>query len=109
MSRNLLTLFALSLSILLNKGCSTLPDVLLCTEINIERGYCVNTVSKKEFYVDETNLLEGKTWFELRPYMIYMPIESWVKIKSYLLKECKRYKKCPQLQGPIESVDKLSK
>ena len=87
-------LFA-SLFVLLISSCGTTPpDTPFCTEINPSTGFCVNTISSKEFIVDDENLFEGKTWWEIRPFMILMPIESWTKIKAFIIKICKRSNKC---------------
>lgn len=83
------------MSSLLVSSCSvTPPDVPLCTEINPSRGYCVNTLSNKKYEINDTQKLEDKTWWEAKPYMIYMPVSSWVEIKSFMIKICKISKMC---------------
>ena len=84
----------LSLSLLLNGCATTPPDVPICTELSMTRGFCTNTISDKSFFIDEENKLDGKTWWELRPTMIQVPIPSWVKIKTFILKVCKEKDNC---------------
>lgn len=86
-------LLIISSSLLISCG-TTVPDVPLCTEIDIDRGYCVNTISSTEFEVSDESPWNGKTWWDIRPYMIYMPIESWASIKSFIIEICARTKKC---------------
>ncbi len=86
--------FVLLLSLLLS-GCASVPDVLICTELNMNKGWCTRTISNEEFFVDDTHpyAFDGKkkqTWWELRPYMVLVPIASWAEIKSYVIKTCKR-------------------
>lgn len=51
-------------------------------------------MSSKEFEVNETLKFNDKTWWELRPYMIYMPIHSWAEIKKFIIGICRKTKKC---------------
>lgn len=69
------------------------PDAPFCTEITPDRGYCVWSVSGRDMEVNETNKLEGKTWWELRPTMIRMPISTWKAYKAFIIKTCKKNKK----------------
>ena len=96
-NKNLKILLLIWLGLL--SSCSlTVPDVPLCTEINPDRGYCVNTLSSKEFEITKEKKYKGKTWWEMRPRMIYMPVESWVEIKKFIIKVCKKSKKCKNKQ-----------
>jgi hypothetical protein len=79
-------------------SCANVPNVPVCFELDITRGYCINTLSQEGFYVDETNLLDGKTWFENRISMVMMPAKSWGELKSYILKNCKRTGKCAEIE-----------
>lgn len=61
----------------------------------MEKGWCTNTISDVEFYIDEArphDFGDGKpkTWWELRPYMVMLPFPSWAELKAYLIKQCKR-------------------
>lgn len=97
----LLISFALLLALILS-GCASAPDVPVCVEINPARGYCVHTLSDKEYYVDDTNLLEGKTWWQHRPTMVQVPVTSWEKIKSFVIKSCRQSKACQKQVGSWE-------
>jgi len=92
----LLIVFVISLSSLISSCGITPPKVNLCTEISFSKGYCINTVKDIEFEVSDSKPWNGKTWWELRPTMIYMPAESWSEIKSFIIKICKRTGKCNQ-------------
>lgn len=92
-------------------SCATAPpDVPLCAEIHMSKGFCVHTISSKEFIVDDDHLFDGKTWWEMRPLMVHMPHSSWAQIKSYIIKQCKRTGQCDKAisswERTIESVDK---
>lgn len=50
-------------------------------------------VSGKQFIVDEVNKYEGKTWWEQRHLMIQLPISTWVALKVWIIKVCKKHKK----------------
>lgn len=80
--------------ILLNSCAVTPPDIFLCTEIHPNKGFCVRTISSKEFEITKDKKYKGKSWWELRPTMIYMPSESWVDIKKFIIKICKKSKRC---------------
>lgn len=76
-------------------GCTHVPDVPVCVEITNVKGWCTNTVSDEEFFVDEEHphvFSDGKmhTWWEIRPYMVLLPTKSWAELKSYVIKNCKR-------------------
>lgn len=83
-----------SLSSLLTSCGTTPPDVPLCDELSTDEAYCIHTISSKEFYINEKNLYNGKTWWEIRNKMIRLPIESWVEIKKFIIKICKTSNKC---------------
>jgi hypothetical protein len=69
-------------------------------EISYSRGFCTNTISDKEFEINEKNphnFTPGKpalTWWEMRPTFIYVPAESWAQIKSWIIKTCKQTNQC---------------
>lgn len=76
-------------------SCSTkIPKVPVCTELSLSRAYCVNTVTSEEFYFDDQNKFEGKTYWEARPTMLMIPASSWEKIKVFIIEVCKKTKKC---------------
>lgn len=76
-------------------SCSVaVPDIPVCTELHPSRGYCVYTLSSKEFEVSDTQLMEGKTWWDMRASMIYLPTQSWVKLKAFVIKICTKTDKC---------------
>jgi hypothetical protein len=51
-------------------------------------------MSNREYVIDDENPLNGKTWWDLRPTMIYMPSDSWVEVKSFIIKICKKTGQC---------------
>ena len=100
----------MSLSSLLISCSVTPPDVPLCTQLSMNRGYCINTLSSTEFEVNDTQKYNEKTWWEMRPYMIFMPKDSWVEIKKFIIKICKRSKNCSNehvsnWERTIEKID----
>lgn len=108
LKKSSLILFVLSLSSLIS--CATAPpDVPVCVEITMSRGYCVNTISSKEYYVDDSNKLDNETWWEARPSMLMMPASSWAKIKTYIITQCKRTGQCDKeitsWERTIKTVD----
>lgn len=86
-------------------GCGSIKDLdkPVCTRVTMERGFCTNLLSAKDQFVDDEHLLNGKTWFELLPTMIYVPVETWAAIKKYIITECKRTNRC---DGMVESWDR---
>ena len=58
------------------------------------RGYCEKTMSGKDFEVNDTQKLNGKTWWELRPTMIQMPATTWKSFKAWINKICKNNDQC---------------
>ena len=93
---NLLISLGLLLNILVS--CATPPDVPACVEITPSKAWCTNTISDKEFYIDDTNKYNSKTYWELRPAMVHLPPDSWAKLKAYIIKMCKQHNQC---QGDI--------
>lgn len=86
-SYNLLCL----ISLLLVASCASIPDEPVCAEVSISKGICTYTVSKKEIVVDDNNLLNGETWFEVRRKALTVPAKSWASFRAYLIKMCKKY------------------
>lgn len=107
--RNLKHLLALLISLSFLCACSlTVPDVPICTELHPSAGYCVNTVSSKEFRVDDDHLWKGKSWWEIRHQMIYVPAESWAELKYFIIKVCKKTKQCDSdISGWDRTIDKI--
>ena len=102
----------LTISLLLVASCSlTPPNVPVCREKDIDRGRCTKIVSGESFSVSETEKFEGKTWYELRPFFILVPISSWVELKSYIVKMCEKYKNCQSSDTnateTIKSIDSI--
>ncbi len=94
---------------LLLPACTHIPDKPVCLEISMTRGFCTNTVSDHEFYIDEehpysftSDTKDEKTWWQMRPFMILVPADSWAAFKTYIIQECKRTN-CDQY---IESWDR---
>lgn len=82
------------LSFILCSGCASVPDVPVCIDLDQERGYCINTISNKEFYVDQSHLFENKNWQEVKATSLITPSSSWTAIKKYILKQCKNSNSC---------------
>lgn len=69
-------------------------DKPVCVAIDISRGYCTTIISGKGFYVNDHDLLDNKTWFEMTPEMILVPVGTWAALKKYLIFNCKKSKAC---------------
>lgn len=95
-------LLILSVSLL---GCADVPNIPVCVELDVDRGYCVWITDDREQEVNNTNKLDGKTWWEMRPTMVLLPPDSWAKIKSFVIKKCEQTKKC----NPDEQIKKIEK
>lgn len=80
--------------ILLTTGCAVMPpDEPVCVEMSMTRGECINPMSGKTFTVDEFNLLDGKTWWQMRPTNIIFPFKTYAAWKKFTIKLCKKNKK----------------
>lgn len=69
-------------------------DKPVCVELNLAKGYCTTIISGKGQIVDDENKMNDKTWFEMRPEMILVPVDTWAALKKYLIINCKRSRKC---------------
>lgn len=94
------TSFALSLSLLTSCAINP-PDVPVCTEIEISRGWCTLSISNTEFYIDDKhpwspdgNPKNAMTWWDLRPTMVMLPYQSWVAVKVFIIDICKKTNQC---------------
>ena len=92
-------------------SCASLPDVPACVELDINRGYCINTISDREFLVSDKNNPLGEEWFDARPKMVMLPASSWASIKGYILKQCKRHNDCnlKSAEKKVGAIDKRLK
>lgn len=83
-------------------ACSTLkpPDIPVCTELTISKGYCVKTISDEEFEItDESPYTFDKkeapqTWWDLRPTFVLVPAPSYAELKAFVIKACKATNQC---------------
>jgi len=91
LKKNLSKLCMISLVLSLS-GCASVPDVPICAEISMSKGACTYTVSGKTVIVDDEHPLEGETWFDIRKKVLSTPAKSWAKLKTYLVKMCKKHK-----------------
>ena len=76
----------------------------------MEKGTGVTIVSGVLFDVDNDKKFEGKTWYEQRNEMLRLPVSSWVKLKSFIIKMCKKYKCDQEISSwdrTIETIDKM--
>lgn len=77
-------------------SCSSIQkiDLPVCVGINMNKGFCTTIISGKDQIVDDSNLLDGKTWFETKHEMVLVPVKTWSALKTYLITECKRSNRC---------------
>lgn len=88
-------LFA-SLFAFLTSSCGTVPDKPFCTDIRPGAGFCVWSISNKEMEVDDVNLLNGKTWYDMQIGIIKIPLETFTALKKYIITQCKRNNNCSE-------------
>lgn len=95
--------------LILISSCAAIPDVSVCRSRSVSSGFCTMTISSKDSIVDDTHLLNGKTWIDLKIESVYLPADSWAKIKEYIIKQCKKDNNCAQNIGnwtsKLESVN----
>jgi hypothetical protein len=77
----------------IHSGCSSIQelDKPFCVELNITKGFCTTPLSGKDQIIDDKNLLEGKSWWDMRPTMIMIPPSTYSAIKSFIIKQCKKH------------------
>lgn len=59
-------------------------------------------ISGEEYYINDKNTINGKTWWEIRPTFIQVPAESWAGIKAFIIKMCNKHKECSREVGTWE-------
>ncbi len=92
-------------SVLLNlilSSCTAPPDKPVCVEINPSKAFCTYTIKDVDFYWDDNHKYENKTYWEAKPSMVLVPISSWIEIKSYIIKMCKKHQDCNDNIGTWE-------
>lgn len=94
LKQNLLRLLTIWLVLKLSTSCSSVPEVPICAEVSMSKGVCTYTVSGKNIIVDDEHPLDGQTWFDMRSKVLAVPASSWAKLKSWMIKQCKRTNKC---------------
>ena len=90
-------------------ACSQIPDVPVCRMRAANEGFCTYTIStEKDQIVNDSNMLNGKTWIDLKVESVMLPAESWAKIKEYIIKQCKKNNDCSSnigtWQGKLDAV-----
>jgi len=95
------------------------PNIPVCTEITMNRGWCINTISGDGFDVDDSHPMHDDekgtdvTWWDARPTMILVPYWSWSKLKKYIINQCKQTGTCDAAiaswDRTIESLDQVVK
>jgi hypothetical protein len=67
-------------------------------------------MENKTFIISDESPWKGKTWFEHKMRMIHIPVESWVDLKTYILKTCIQNKVCDKnlkdWRSIISNIDK---
>jgi hypothetical protein len=89
--KNLKLLLILSLS-----SCASIPDVYICRARSNNTGFCTKTITSESVIVDDNHLLLNKTWLDLKLESVLVPVESWVELKTYIIKQCKKNNNCDQ-------------
>lgn len=68
------------------------PNVPVIMRSGPTTGKYVKIMSGESGEVDDNHLLDGKTFLDYSIEAIYVPIDSYVKIKEFIIKVCKQYK-----------------
>lgn len=92
----------LLLSQLLTSCATTPPNVPVCVELNPFRGGCVKVITGEKFLIDDEHLftmkIDGKDqklgWWDVRPYMVQLPPDSYSQFKAFVKKICKKTGEC---------------
>lgn len=96
-------------------SCLSPPDVPMCVETEYDKeGWCTYTIKEEEFFVDNENNLypipdesgKKRTWKELKVGSLIMPAHSAAQYKEFVMKVCKKSKKC---EKQIASWDRNKK
>jgi len=110
--KNVLLIVLSSSYLFILSSCSSIKelDVPFCVEVNINKGFCTTPISGKDQWVDDVNLLEGKSWWEMRPTMILIPPTTYAALKSFIIKQCKKnpdmcYKEIPSWDRATTVID----
>jgi len=75
------------------------PDVPICVTVDSNSGFCVHTISDKEYDV------VGNEWELMKNESLVLPAESWLKLKQYILEMCFEFKNCPEIEKKIEKLE----
>lgn len=89
-------------------SCGSIPDKPACVDIRPGAGFCVTTISNKQFEIDDTHPYkteDGKilTWYDMQLGIIKIPLETWKAFKKYFIDQCKRNNNC---SDKIDSWDR---
>jgi hypothetical protein len=97
------------IAILFFNCAAKVPDVPICIELEPTRGYCIKTISSQEYEWNEINKIKNQTFWEAKPYMLLLPVESWIEIKTFIISVCKKSNKCDEnnasWERTVNSID----
>ena len=70
-------------------------------------GYYVETMSGKRGPLDDTNLLNGKTFLDYSIEGIIVPVESYEKIKKFIIDVCYKYQCSEEIKwkSALDNID----
>lgn len=71
-------------------SCASIPDVPVCVEETPSQAFCTYTISDKDFYINDSQKFDSQTYWDIKPTMLRIPYKSWVQLKSYIIKQCKK-------------------
>ena len=97
----------LMLFISLLVSCANLPDFVTCKELTPSSAKCIKVISEEKFDWNDDNLVNGKSYWEIRPTLLQIPADSYAELKAYLLKNCRRYQNCHELSKKIDALDRI--
>ena len=82
-------------------------DFPICVELDMNRAHCIYTISEKEFQWNDEEKFEGKTYWEARPTTLKLPISSYEKFKTSIIKICKRSEKCKDITNWERKINQI--
>lgn len=94
--KTLLLLLSVLLNLILSSCATYPPDDFICIELDPDKGFCTRMISDEDRVWDEQHKMFGKTWWEARPGMLHLPIETWKNLKKYLIQQCKKNNDCAE-------------
>lgn len=94
---------------LLISGCSTLPDILVCTSLTDTAGACTHMITGGRVDINDSNLYNGSTWNNVLASSVVVPADQWALLEQFIVMYCKQ-NTCPtQASKATALFDRMNK